>query len=1405
MRGCRHSGVRVIVPPRKAPMPMRITCRYLKRDKLSHPPPLMEGEALASRVLELGPVGAKFLGPVIIEVPHFASLRGKEREIVICRSDNGETWKEHTLEASHEAVQDVLNESFEGEELGQIEDLQTNRITRILTEDFPQYFAIITRLRQEVHPIGPEGGTVSSSVVPQVQAVFPPNALTKKIRVGLQAQPIPPELTAKLLGNRVAISPIVTVEPRRRKFHKPITLTIPIPQAASKGMINQYSGEAPTLRLLCSISGGSTRAQWEDVTGSTPLTFVKDCVSFTTTVSARFWLMDCRNIGEATKMATELYREAIHVPFMAKFVIFAKRIDVLEARLCVFCMTDDKEDKTLEHQEHFTEVAKSRDVEVLEGKSNYVEFGGNLIPITKSGDQLQFTFKAFKENRLPFNVRIRDQHEEPLGRIFFMKDPKIAKGDPSQAPICVLQMTLPENILPDIRSEPDLLSIDRFRKGNLNSDVIHRADIRLSDISNRLHRDWILLAKELDISPSNVKEIEEECPNNIPQQAMLMLRLWLHVNGDKPSGNMLSCKKILWISVNCSNLCICNFSTNQICFRGSEKWKKLIDCSWLKKDKHRKKLVQKVTRNTCEDTCDPTRNLCDPLPTEKESPPPPTAIKTKVPHPDPHPCPPLNEDDHPVLKPPPKIPVTYTICPPEPDCRGREMVIPKEDPLPYGPAIDIPNGTKLRELGFCPDILHPKNLQDVIRPREVIEVEKKRRNVLIDEKEECKIGIDNGMPGDYMKERVAIIYKYPKNVMQSGTYNTTTWRVKFNVREKWENPTMGWTSSSDSLSTLEIHFDTLEGAIEFCRKNEYDYQFFLNKAKKVGQVLRRYLCVCVLSSSAFTFPTGNVLSQALKAINREDIVNACIFNVEPVKDATEKEIAKIQLDHSDSLKLDNSILDGYKFDQSGFESLKNELMSSSRDGSGGGGGGSLGRKKKGENGSKKSPSKKMEDKIDKDNVEREKKITTAGNGKKNGDGDDDDDVMQGVLNQRLKESTNAANVLVKQFDSLTYEYINENYLNEFIQDLYESCMNEDDDDDEKNKTTTAAAAAGGAGATGNKKKSNGSRIVNDSDIIESKKINVKIFENSYYQGSVESGEPIKDISDHLEITHNNYEKNEGGGSGGRGGGGGSGGGGSENKNEYFKNRETVNFDLEISDKLTSTSSTNEEKNQSLKFSDVGKIESDKKKNSREIEGGVVGVVGGVSGRGGEEEEEEEEINYPIVEILDPTKKITKSKSKKSSKNKTSAAAKDVKDEIEVEWDFEERSPEKKINDVKKNGFKTKIGIVEEFIEKEGGKESRGERGPNDTNEKSNSKRKDDVAESDSDSDSRDDSGGRVKRQQSNSPGKRTIASSSGSDVALHEGAELSPDDNTDIGGPDGLRQSMQNILDQFMNEEKRYE
>ena len=63
-------------------------------------------------------------------------------------------------------------------------------------------------------------------------------------------------------------------------------------------------------------------------------------------------------------MATEIYHEAITVPYMTKFVVFAKRTGVEEGQLCMYCMTDDRTDKTLEKQQNFVEVARSRDVEV---------------------------------------------------------------------------------------------------------------------------------------------------------------------------------------------------------------------------------------------------------------------------------------------------------------------------------------------------------------------------------------------------------------------------------------------------------------------------------------------------------------------------------------------------------------------------------------------------------------------------------------------------------------------------------------------------------------------------------------------------------------------------------------------------------------------------------------------------------------------------------------------------------------------------------------------------------------------------------------------------------------------------------------------------------------------------------
>ncbi|XP_045293450.1 ankyrin-3 isoform X19 [Leopardus geoffroyi] len=441
MRGSRHHGMRIIIPPRKCTAPTRITCRLVKRHKLANPPPMVEGEGLASRLVEMGPAGAQFLGPVIVEIPHFGSMRGKERELIVLRSENGETWKEHQFDSKNEDLTELLNGM--DEELDSPEELGKKRICRIITKDFPQYFAVVSRIKQESNQIGPEGGILSSTTVPLVQASFPEGALTKRIRVGLQAQPVPDEIVKKILGNKATFSPIVTVEPRRRKFHKPITMTIPVPPPSGEGVSNGYKGDTtPNLRLLCSITGGTSPAQWEDITGTTPLTFIKDCVSFTTNVSARFWLADCHQVLETVGLASQLYRELICVPYMAKFVVFAKMNDPVESSLRCFCMTDDKVDKTLEQQENFEEVARSKDIEVLEGKPIYVDCYGNLAPLTKGGQQLVFNFYAFKENRLPFSIKIRDTSQEPCGRLSFLKEPKTTKGLPQTA-VCNLNITLP--------------------------------------------------------------------------------------------------------------------------------------------------------------------------------------------------------------------------------------------------------------------------------------------------------------------------------------------------------------------------------------------------------------------------------------------------------------------------------------------------------------------------------------------------------------------------------------------------------------------------------------------------------------------------------------------------------------------------------------------------------------------------------------------------------------------------------------------------------------------------------------------------------------------------------------------------------------------------------------------------
>uniref|UniRef100_A0A674NKG7 Ankyrin-1 n=1 Tax=Takifugu rubripes TaxID=31033 RepID=A0A674NKG7_TAKRU len=539
MRGSRHNGLRVIIPPRTCAAPTRITCRLVKPQKLTCPPPLVEGEGLASRIISLGPAGMQFLGPVIVEIPHFASLSHGDRELVVLRSENGSVWKEHRNRYGDEVLETILNGM--DEDLESQEELGKKRIRRIISTDFPLYFAVVSRVQQESDLIGPEGGLLTSKLVPMVQATFPETAVTKRVRLGLQAQPVPDELVAKLLGSQANFSPVVTVEPRRRKFHRPIGLRIPLPPSWRESPRDSGEGDTTSLRLLCSVIGGTAPAQWEDITGTTKLLYAKDCASFTTNVSARFWLADCPRTAEAVTFANLLYRELSAVPYMAKFVVFAKMNETREGRLRCYCMTDDKMDKTLEQHENFTEVARSRDIEVMEGMPLHLECSGNLMPVRKATQQPRcFSFQAFRDNRLPVTVKVRDSSKEPAALLSFLR--KSTKYEDSQHVLCNLNITMPACIKiiggEDRRRTLTPLAL-RERYSALNEpamasmSAMERTELKMAVIAEQLGLSWAELARELQLSVDDINKIRVENPNSLLEQSSALLNLWATREGKR--------------------------------------------------------------------------------------------------------------------------------------------------------------------------------------------------------------------------------------------------------------------------------------------------------------------------------------------------------------------------------------------------------------------------------------------------------------------------------------------------------------------------------------------------------------------------------------------------------------------------------------------------------------------------------------------------------------------------------------------------------------------------------------------------------------------------------------------------------------------------------------------------------
>nr|CAG4650486.1 EOG090X0DNW [Sida crystallina] len=98
-----------------------------------------------------------------------------------------------------------------------------------------------------------------------------------------------------------------------------------------------------------------------------------------------------------------------------------------------------------------------------------------------------------------------------------------------------------------------------------------------------------------------------------------------------------------------------------------------------------------------------------------------------------------------------------------------------------------------------------------------------KHDVLITVDEKVDIGPITGVPEEHIKTRHARIWKPVKHAMQSGTNNTHSWKLEFETRERWENPLMGWCSTGDPLSNVQLSFGTQEEAVKYCERMGYEY------------------------------------------------------------------------------------------------------------------------------------------------------------------------------------------------------------------------------------------------------------------------------------------------------------------------------------------------------------------------------------------------------------------------------------------------------------------------------------------------------------------------------------------------------------------------------------------------------
>ncbi|KAI7905366.1 ETC complex I subunit conserved region-domain-containing protein [Cokeromyces recurvatus] len=83
----------------------------------------------------------------------------------------------------------------------------------------------------------------------------------------------------------------------------------------------------------------------------------------------------------------------------------------------------------------------------------------------------------------------------------------------------------------------------------------------------------------------------------------------------------------------------------------------------------------------------------------------------------------------------------------------------------------------------------------------------------------------SGAPEELL-DRTVRIFRPARSSPQQGKNGTRLWRIEFDILEegnRWENPLMGWASSSDYQQALALKFFSKEDAIRFAERQGWNY------------------------------------------------------------------------------------------------------------------------------------------------------------------------------------------------------------------------------------------------------------------------------------------------------------------------------------------------------------------------------------------------------------------------------------------------------------------------------------------------------------------------------------------------------------------------------------------------------